>query len=108
MNGLGSVVPFAAFANKINVKSESERRLCGTQLPFAEGSKKSVSITAPVWRRILAVRNCGDVQWIILSSVFSHGTPRLLGNPRLMAGPRALSDPDPRDQLATLIQIIPP
>jgi hypothetical protein len=47
-------------------------------------------------------------QWIILSSVFSHGTLRLLGNPRLMAGPRDLSDADTRDQLATLIQIILP
>jgi hypothetical protein len=28
---LGSLLPFAAFANKINVKSEGERRLCGTK-----------------------------------------------------------------------------
>jgi hypothetical protein len=47
-------------------------------------------------------------QWIILSSVFSHGILRLLGNPSFMAGPSALSEPDLRDQLATLIQITPP
>jgi hypothetical protein len=43
-----------------------------------------------------------------LSSVFSNGTLRLLGNPHFMDGLRVLSKSDPRDQFATLIQIIPP
>jgi hypothetical protein len=29
VHSFGSLLPFAAFANKIIVKSESERRLCG-------------------------------------------------------------------------------
>ena len=87
---------------------ERPRTVCGHSCRLPKARRKVSSIIAPVRRRILAVRCCSDVQWIILSSVFSHGTLRLLGNPRFMAGPRALSDPDPRDQLATLIQIIAP
>jgi hypothetical protein len=33
---VGSLLQFAAFANKINVNSEGERRLCGTKPTFAK------------------------------------------------------------------------
>jgi len=33
---MGSLLPFAAFSNKANVKSEGERRLCGTKLPLSQ------------------------------------------------------------------------
>jgi len=41
---LGSLPTFAALANEISVKTEDERRHCGTKLPSAFCEPRSVSI----------------------------------------------------------------
>ncbi len=39
---MGSEQTFSTFANKINVKSEGEWRLCGTKLPLACRRKRVI------------------------------------------------------------------
>jgi hypothetical protein len=87
-------------------------------ITFQEAAEQCIASKKPEWKNAKHAQQWANSLTTYAYPVFGNLSvsdldtdlvlKAIVGNPRFMAGPSALSEPDLRDQLATLIQITPP